>query len=496
MSNRLFKKTAITFISAVFGVMLGTANADMTDDLNNFVDNIGGVSSSTNAQIVERQGYRYATGGRFMIRAPSEQISLGSIKFPNYRTGSCGSIDVFNGALSFVSANELVTTLQNVGSNALPSYAFMLALRTISSQITDTLQETFGWMKKLNEMNISSCEAAAWAVNSAVSGQALSREQAQCIDRLVTTTNMEYSEAKAECGITGSGRNSTLNNNESKTLDFIEGNMAWIMMHRAGVFANDIQLREALMSITGTITKTKVVNNGGVDVYAPNDENARIKTQHHNSILFSRKGNGADNLLDAIMHGGNATIFDCQDATLDEFGCKMIGERNITFDQDGNAALPGLLPRSRVILDSIYTKIRNKQDLTVNELDWITSTSMPVYRLLTVGASLRGQTGEMIVEDAAQAMAWDYLREYLAQMFEVMIDATDEGMYGEESKDFKEKLLEAKKAVNDYVQKTQTRVEATLTMVDRIQFYEKLAISSMPSNIQTSLTWNSGYGGE
>jgi len=496
VKTKATKQQLLTFLVGMF--IASIAFADIVQDLDTFVNNMNGQSSITNAQTIERQGYRYMTGGRFMSRFPSKSMQLATFKAPNYRVGGCGSIDMFLGGISFISANELVNTLQQIGSNAIPSYAFMLAMRTISSQITDTLQEAYGWMQKLNNLNTSTCEAAAWAVNSLASQELLSQEQTLCMDQQMRINGVTYSEAKERCGITQSQRNGTLNSNEVHEQAFTVGNLAWIVIDKANMFPTDLDMREVLMSITGSIIKKKELNG----VTNQTDENAQNKADPLVSLLVNKyqSPNGPDSsMLDAILFGGTAEIYNCQNGR-GRYECTDVTTRNVTFDN--GTATPGvyaddaLVVRARNILMDIFNKIRTKVETTQQERVWINSTTLPVYRLLTVGASLRGESGGMIVEEAAQAMAIDFFYAYLQQILDALQNYTNDPSLKNDAEAYRKQLKIAREVLGRKYKQAETSINRAMQMADTIRFYEQLAVASMPKNIQMSLTWSNQFNAE
>jgi conjugative transfer pilus assembly protein TraH len=494
LKNRYWK--FVLLISTMGSV---DAVADIGQDLDNFVSNMNAQSSMTAAQNFEAQGYRYATGGRFLMRAPTQPIRLGTFKAPNYRIGGCGSIDLFGGSMSFISANELVNTLQNIGSSALPSYAFMLAMRVISSQITDSLQEVFDWMQKMNNLQTSTCEAASWAFNSALNGQLLSRDQNICIDQAMHSNGETYFDASRRCTIAGSGREGTLNTPEAKEKGFINGNLAWYILTKANMFPNDLDMREAIMSLTGTLVLTKEDAGGNI---ANGDENAQPTAKYYKSVLKNPPEPVPANylnLMDAMLYGGATDVYRCFDGQ-GMHECQDVRRRVVNWDDGtntvGNYVDDALVPRARGILESIFYKIRNKQNITNQERNWVNATSLPVYRLLTVGAALKGDSGLSFVDGAAQAMAIDFFNQYMNQLIDTMISNAHDPLYDPYGEGFRASLYDLKEIVQDLYDNSKGTIERGLQMAENVQFYERLAVSSMPNSIQASLAWAGQFNAE
>ncbi len=153
--------------SALVILMSCPSQSSVASDLTNYVDSVGGASTSTPASIIQGQSRGYINGGRLFVRVPQRSASTMSFKAPKFTAG-CGGIDAFGGSLSFISATELVNTLKAIGSNA-GSYALMLGLRTISSQIANTMEKSFDWLQSKIGFDINSCEAAANVVGAGMS---------------------------------------------------------------------------------------------------------------------------------------------------------------------------------------------------------------------------------------------------------------------------------------------------------------------------------------
>ena len=98
-------------------------------------------------------GYYY-TLGNLAVRTPQETSQIATIQMPSIRAG-CGGIDVFSGGFSFINSEQLVATMKAVASNAV-SYAFMLALKSLSPIIADQIESLQKLANDVNQRNMNS----------------------------------------------------------------------------------------------------------------------------------------------------------------------------------------------------------------------------------------------------------------------------------------------------------------------------------------------------
>jgi len=493
-----------TMLAALLVGLSFSAGADITSDLNNYVDSIGdaAVTAGTAPQVIEQNGYKYATGGRMMVRMPVQQKQIATFKAPNYRISGCGAIDMFGGSMSFMSAGQLITTLQTIGSSGIPSFAFMLAMRTISSQITDTLQEVFKVMREVNNLSLDTCKAAATAVNSIAAGKLTSSSENNCIDQKIQNTNMDYTDAVLACTGNDATKHAALDNDKAREEAFEAGNLAWILMDKSGIASSDHQLRMALMSLTGTIIKKKIMRNPttGLDFIDEANEDAEQKLEYIESVLLNppTSSGATKGLLDALINGGSTAIYKCNGQILTRFGCKELTYQTVTFDATGNTATTSddaLLARTSRILRSVFSKIRTRAALTRDEEQWIAKSTLPIYKLLAAGAALKGMSGDRMVQEAAQPMAFEMLYQYFNGVLDRVKNATFDSSYGDVTDKYREGLEKVDTIFRNKLAIYKTRLNGSVTMAKKISFYEKLAISSMPIGVRSSLTASTAYGG-
>jgi len=474
-----WQRLPIPILTATLLLSAMTARADLESDLNRFVDELGGSASLTSPTAFEGQGYRYLNGGQVFVRVPSNQVNLYSYRAPNYNAG-CGGIDMFGGGFAFLDADELVQVLKDVGSNAV-SYAFMLALRTISSQISNTLGENFDWLLKNQGMSFNTCERAQWAVNSMLAGEVLGNQTSVCISQRTTSLGESYTEARRACTAAGGAQEASINNDEARDAAFIEGNLVWMFMAKSELFASDTEMRELVMSVTGTVVKSKR-NSGGA--LAPGDEDARADVKWYPSLLSS-----SDDLLDGILRGSTSmAVYEC-DTDAGTYACQDVREVTVTLPAD--ASLIALVGER---MGGLFDAIQTKGEPTVEQIELVQKTSLPVHRILAVAAGLRGDSGLDLVGKYTEAVAVDVLFTYIERIsFNIQNQARDPqwGEHGERLANAQQGILQA---LRDRRAKIHREIDSSLRIAEELQYYERLIISGMPKGLVATHRWTPGAG--
>ena len=94
--------------------------------MRDFWDRAGGGANVTRPQAITGQRAGYATMGSLYLRSSSRNAQLANLQLPSLNAG-CGGIDIFTGAFSFLSAEELIALSKAIAANA-AGFAFDLAL--------------------------------------------------------------------------------------------------------------------------------------------------------------------------------------------------------------------------------------------------------------------------------------------------------------------------------------------------------------------------------
>src|SRR5690606_6537925 len=167
----------------------------------------------------------------------------------------------------FINSDQIVAMLKATASNAV-SYAFMLAIKSLSPIIADQMESLAKVAQDINSFNMSSCESAQALVASVWSRSDIASKQI-CQD--LGAYRGFYSDriqSRHGCGSQGA-RMATLGSLPAadKAAVPINKNIAWEAIKQHPMLANDRELGELFMTLTGTIITRCPANDNSVCVY-------------------------------------------------------------------------------------------------------------------------------------------------------------------------------------------------------------------------------------
>src|ERR1700720_1251727 len=109
-------KRTIKLIIMAF-ILFNSAHAGINQDLNDYFNKLGFSSNVTSASAYHGQSAGYYSGGSLVARNVVRDVQIAQIDLPSYRSG-CGGIDLYAGGISFIKADELISTLKNILNSA------------------------------------------------------------------------------------------------------------------------------------------------------------------------------------------------------------------------------------------------------------------------------------------------------------------------------------------------------------------------------------------
>ena len=447
----LAKKIAPALMGLVALAGTSAAYADVNDSMDDFWDN--SVVNATGPSYVQGQQYGYYTVGSLNYRTEQSNMNFGSVRMPSVRAG-CGGIDIFGGGFSFINSDQLVGTLKNMASNAV-GLLFQMAIDSLSELLGTNIKDFMSKLQNATNRSINSCEAAQNIISGLVNSVA-SESLKTCIETGVNSgTYSDYSEAFAKCGAGGEAesmaRTATA---EKKATTMVDRNIAWEALNRVALFASDKELKETMMTLTGTsIVRYDADNKPAYDFKSPQGDQAAI--------------------IRALMDGGNLMIWNCQDTN-----CMVInGMKNITIDTD-----KALKHRVRVMLNSIVTKLQNKTALSSEELAFVNSAPLPVYKMASVNLAVT--KGQIVPAQFAMGQYADYLATLIVlQWVEsgsfTVIEASNNlvGLQADSRDLWLKNLSDMRKNLREEQAKAATQMASIETMVSRYTALEQEIMS-------------------
>ena len=249
-------KLSKTLLSVLIGMTMAAPSyssflSDQTDKMFNET-----LSNVTTPGAYETRQRGVLTGGQYTAHNRIRNVQLFSFSLPSISAG-CGGIDIFAGSFSFINSDQLVALMRSIASNAV-SYAFKVALETMSPTISGIITELNDLAQKINSSNINSCRIAQGFVND------------------IADTFIKESQVKNKASLTGivSGAwgdfvevfnhheptVSTLNEEEKKQI-YGNGNIMYNALKDSSALTafggkNDKAEIEQVMSVTGMVIVT------------------------------------------------------------------------------------------------------------------------------------------------------------------------------------------------------------------------------------------------
>ncbi len=222
----------------------GPVHANVGSELNSFFNDMGAAANATGPVAYQGQSAGYYSGGNIWTRFPQRSVNPVNLQLPSVKAG-CGGIDVFSGSFSFINSDEIVAMLKATANNAL-GFAFQLAIKSISPQISATIEEMAQKAQQMNQFNMNSCETAQNLVGGLWGkSDRMSSEICKSIGNSQGLFS-DWAKGRHECG-TGGQREATLKANKDPAIPAASYNFTWEMLKQSYP-SFSVNFREYLMT--------------------------------------------------------------------------------------------------------------------------------------------------------------------------------------------------------------------------------------------------------
>jgi conjugative transfer pilus assembly protein TraH len=436
----------------VFTFLPLIAKADLNEELNKFFERAGASVNVTSGEIYQGQKAGYMTAGGITVRGRIVNSKPISISLPGFDAG-CGGIDIFNGGFTFINHQQLIETLKSIGSSAM-GYAFLLALETVSPQVSGVIKNLQTWANHINALNINSCEAAQLAIGS-VWPRKTAASQEVC--RRIGGKQGYFTDsiaARHGCGQEIKFNQTMSAENQNEGFSREEFNVAWESIQKQPYLTKDKELAEFFMSLMGTVIFHK-------------DKSGKLKTtgDRYPSKIKDEA------FLQALIEGGKTTIYGCSDLNSNNY-CLIVKEREIDFSSSNS-----WLGRIRNHLIQIQEKILADIELSDDEKTLLAKSRLPLYKIINVLTAYKKGTCPVDLYQVAEIVAVDLLMQFLNEAIELVREGAlqfkIQKLYGGEEIDAylnELKLVEAK--VRYYETRSMQLFEREFLLIQRIQLIE------------------------
>ncbi|MDA0938782.1 MAG: conjugal transfer protein TraH [Proteobacteria bacterium] len=454
-----------------------SAHAGVGDSMDHMWKSLGGVSSSTSAGSYKSQSAGYWTLGSYYARAKVKTLSPFNAQMPSLKVGSCGNIDIFKGAFSMIDVSQMQELLQAIAANAM-TFAFQLALETISPVIAEKVEEIQGWLQKMNELNINSCETAQMMVGAAAPRH---ERASQLICEKAGHTKgglADHTAAKHGCG-KGGEKNEVMSKTGDANKSPVEDiNITWNALKDKKFFGDDEDKDEKLKIDNGDLRELFMTLSGTIIIQAAKNDTDEPK--------YIYKGAKADygKVIKAFMDGGKIDIISCDEKKK----CLNPNTREITIKKEN-----AFRQRTEKMLKEIIEKIKNDEKLGTTEaglVEMIENAQIPIYKVLIVYAAYSGAGEVFELPVYADAIALQVLYTYLDDVLRKVGESIDGLVISTEDQlnKMKQNISTARQALYQREMKTHQNYNAIMTMVQKTVFIENIIAQEQASSAADLLT--------
>lgn len=282
----LFSLSCIkAFLLAFIVFFSSQSQAGLEDEMQNM---FGSYVNVTPGQVFETQRRGGFAAGSVFIRNKVSNPKIVAFEPPRFKAG-CNGIDMFGGSFSFINKEQLVNALRNIASNAM-SYAFELALTSLCPSCAQKMSELQAKIESMNKNLLNSCQQGKALIKETI-GPSIESSMTAVHDQIASNlTSWGLTSDDNASNRSGSGGDSADSPasiaDAAGKLGEAEINITWEALKKSQVFtwytssgdsASDNDLKQALMSIAGTITLTKGLDNAGNVSLVPRDYDSKIK---------------------------------------------------------------------------------------------------------------------------------------------------------------------------------------------------------------------------
>lgn len=437
--------------------------ADVGSNLNHFFNGLGFASNASSPTAYEGQSAGYYTGGSMYLRDTVVNMPLVHVQLPSVNAG-CGGIDLHLGGFSFINSEGVITLSKNIMSNA-KTYGFQLALQQDLPQATNTERFLQGLSNRINNLQLNSCHAAKQLVG-AIGLKTQSANLNVCESAALSMGQASgWSEAVTLCQNPASYQKimaMAQHNPDYSDLVAQNVNVAWKALQQTGLTQGDVQLSELLMSLSGSI----------------------IETQGNTQYLTSMAQNKT--LIKTLLKGGQATIWACD--TTDANGCLHPRQSTLSIPPED-----GLENQVVHLLNDISDKIETDTALTQQEIGFLNSTRLPVYKMLNVQAATMGGSNILDVTSYADVIATSIIYQYLHENLTAVKAASLSLQYPPSlMKAFNAGINTALNGVRAQEHSAWQRITLINSMVERTKAAERTLSAGFTNQLYQSMQWARG----
>ena len=399
--------------------------------------------------------YKNQLAGHFSLGGSSRRVKVERMQPLNFQRphikADCSGIDVFLGGVNYIDTQQFIDFMKNVGSSA-KSYAFALALETVSPQIASTLKYLTDMAQKMNLANISSCEAAASLVGVVAPRSARMHQQTCTLLSSQRGRISDWVSGKRKCGEAGAEegtRSRAANDINTQYPNILHGsyNVAWEVINKHTGWSQ--ALKELIMSITGTV----LVIDSALQILPPKALQ--------------------DEFFNAFVDGGKIAVYKC-----DGPRCLRVTEEVREMRADDNHAA-----HVRELLDKIEEKIYSDTALDEQERQLIEECQVPILKIINIMSAYHRNEAPINIQGYAEIIAHDMLNKHFKDLLEIVrylaASMKDIQMNAEPLEEFMKQIRAVQRKLEDRNSETHNDIDKIFKIIEKTRVLEKSLYADM-----------------
>lgn len=449
-------------------VVLGLSIHANANSMENVFNELNGTASYGGPAAIQTQTMNYYHGGNISLSTPTRSYNLVTAQAPSVNAG-CGGIDLHMGGFSFISKEQFVQLMRNIGSNAL-GYGFKIALQNICPTCDNVMTSLQNVADRINQFNINSCQAAKGIVHAAANEVFNTQYDTKVMewgmvdgiyrdgaDAYRNVKNIFNPQKRREALETARKRN------PSREEDLPTGNITWNALSKVRGLPDEE--KRIFMGMVGTVVFEP---NGGISSYPPSDNITKDMIAKE-GIMQMRTPTCLDNNTDCLRmnweHFTNVPTF----KTL-------------------------VLQRMRAMQGNIARRQAygaRKDELTA----FVNATEIPVYKIVALSATLNNQTaGDTMITKYSELIAAKYAQAYVGMAANTLRKSIQRVKTRESYADKADKMddilanidrLESKLTLD--IEQLYNAAQTSYVVAQEVKMLENTIMSSMTSTIANSL---------
>lgn len=432
-------------------------NGGLHEELGSYLSNLNTYSNIDKSQVYYSQRAGYMTGGGVSLRNQVTDTKFANVNLPKFDAG-CGGIDIFTGGVSFISHDQFISTLKNIASSA-QGYSFMLGIESVSPMIASTIKQMETWANTINSLGINSCDTATGIVGAVWPRRTAAKQQI-CRSAKTSSFARSFIDARHQCSDEGDFANTMQEMSKNPIFNDLlleEYNLAWKAIEKQPFLVEEgkKELSEEIMSLTGTII---------------------VRKNKSNSIESWPSRVYDESFLQILLEGGETQIYQCIGKEKKNCLSVQMSKLKIKPEESWKG-------RIKKALASIQQKILDDKELDTQEIDLLSKSRVPLFKIVNVLTAYRRSTSPVSLYEVADIVGTEMLIQYLREIIgSIRLAATQlerAQIYDFDIKGFIDELDRVEIFVSKYEERNYQRLEAENQLIQKIEAIEKKIASQV-----------------